>query len=534
MSGACAINLITEPVVSVHRAGERQRSSLTLPGVLAALTSNAIEDFPALRPHQRHPWHAFTVQLAAMALHRAGRAEPPAGEDAWAALLRGLTPDWPDDAPWCLVSPADQAALLQPPVLGGDLSAFKSRAATPDALDMLVTAKNHDLKSAVMADARPEDWLFALISLQTMEGFMGAGNYGISRMNGGFASRPALGVVTDAKPGVRFRRDVRVLLHNRDRIVEDNDLKASSGIGLVWLVPWDGQAQIRFHDLDPFYIEVCRRVRLEHHEGGLIARLTGSRKARIAATELKGRTGDPWTPIELADGGGKAWTEPKALTITGDGFSYRKMTELMLGQRYRLPVAQEISDDDAATGLAVAACGLARGQGKTEGYHERIVPLSKKVIRMLGARDTDALAGWARERVVDAGTMRGKVLRPALFALLQDGPEEINFRAGETSARADHFLDRLDRTIDARFFDHLWQEAEVADGGEDARLAVRFRWHRWLVAQAHGLLVEAAGAVPHASMRRYRARVRAEALFYGALHKHFPHLQPKERQGDVA
>lgn len=534
MSGACAINLMTEPVVGVHLAGQRQRSFLTLPGVLAGLADDAIADFPALRPHQRHPWHAFTVQLAAMALHRAGVAEPPTAEEAWAELLRGLTPDWPDDAPWCLVSPADQPAFMQPPVPGGDLAAFKSRAATPDALDMLVTSKNHDLKSDVMADAQPEDWVFALVSLQTMEGFMGAGNYGISRMNGGFASRSALGVIADAKPGSRFRRDVHVLLRNRDRILEDNDLKPSGGIGLVWVEPWDGQGQIRFSDLDPFYIEVCRRVRLEQRSEVLVARLAGSKKARIAAGELKGRTGDPWAPIELADGGGKTWPEPKALTITGDGFSYQKMTELILGKRYRPPVAQEIGDDDAATGLAVAACGLARGQGKTEGFHERIVPVSKRVVRMFRAGDTDTLAGWARERVDDAGRMRGNVLRPALFALLQDGPEQVDFRAGETSERADRFLDRLERAIDARFFDDLWQEAEKADAGDAARDAVRFEWHAGLAKLAHGLLAEAADAVPHASMRRYRARVRAEAVFYGALHRHFPHLQPKERKGDIA
>ncbi len=532
MDNELAHNLLSEPMIGVRLNGGRRRQCMSLPAVLAALVRDDIADFPALRPHQRHPWHAFLVQLAALALHRAGVADPPTDEEAWTSLLRALTADWPDDAPWCLIAPPNLPAFMQPPVPDGSLAAFKSIAAAPDALDMLVTSKNHDMKAEVMTAARPEDWAFALISLQTMEGFMGAGNYGISRMNGGFASRPAVGVLPTMLPGARLLRDLRVLLANRARILRDNDLKPEGGFGLVWLAPWDGQAQIRFNELDPFYIEICRRVHLLVHRAGLIARMAGSKKARIAASELKGLTGDPWVPIEVTDGAGKPWSEPKALTITGDGFSYQKMTELLLRNRYRRPIAQEISQLDPDQGLAIAACGLARGQGKTDGYHERIVPVSKRVVKMMRVGDTDKLAAWATERVEEAGVLRGKVLRPALFALIQDGPEQVNFRATETSVRADRFLDRLDKAIDATFFDDLWAEAEQADAGEEARVAVRHAWHSRIAGIAYDLLIEAADAVPHASMRRYRARVRADRVFFGARNKHFAHLQSSKEKSD--
>jgi CRISPR system Cascade subunit CasA len=39
-----------------------------LPQLLVALGADQVRDFPALRPHQRHPWHAFLVQLAAIAI----------------------------------------------------------------------------------------------------------------------------------------------------------------------------------------------------------------------------------------------------------------------------------------------------------------------------------------------------------------------------------------------------------------------------------------------------------------------------------
>lgn len=534
MSTDSAFNLIIEPIIGARLTGERQRSFLTLPGILAALARDTIEDFPALRPHQRHPWHAFCVQLAAMTLHRAGVTEAPSDEAAWAALLRGLTPEWPDDAPWCLVSPADRPAFMQTPVPGGNLAEFKSVVATPDALDMLVTSKNHDLKSEVMIDAQPEDWVFALISLQTMSGYGGSTLYGISRMNSGSGSRPALGILPGALPGARFVRDLRVLLRSRDEVLAHNDLKASGGICLVWLEPWDGASQLRFSDLDPFYIEICRRVRFGRKSTSLHATSVGSATARIVAKQLKGRTGDPWIPIEEQDGKGRAWGEPKALTITGSGFSYQKMTELLLRKRYRPALLQKIADDDAEDALAVAACGIARDDKKTDGYHERVVPISKRVVSLFRVRATDALAGWAAERVEEAGQLRGKVLRPALLALLQDGPEQVNFRATETSDRADHFLERLDNAIDATFFDDLWQEADQADTGEDARRALRHAWHRRFAGVAHDLLVEAADSVPHASMRRYRARVRADRAFFGARNKYFPQLQAKESEGNDA
>ena len=59
---------------------------------------------------------------------------------------------------------------------------------------MLITSRNHDLKQNVARQAEPEDWVFALVSLQTSEGYGGSGNQGIARMNGGSSSRPMLGL----------------------------------------------------------------------------------------------------------------------------------------------------------------------------------------------------------------------------------------------------------------------------------------------------------------------------------------------------
>ena len=91
-------NLLTKPLIRTAPHG-----AMSLPGVIAALARDEVEGFPALRPHQSPGWHMFLVQLAALALHEAGHSGIPKDEAAWAALLRGLTPDFTEDEPWRLV-----------------------------------------------------------------------------------------------------------------------------------------------------------------------------------------------------------------------------------------------------------------------------------------------------------------------------------------------------------------------------------------------------------------------------------------------
>ena len=75
-------NVLTEPGIRFDWTGGTHAQA-SLPGVYAALMDkdNPVSTFPALRPHQRHAWHAFLVQLARwrctgrMSPHR----RPPAG-----------------------------------------------------------------------------------------------------------------------------------------------------------------------------------------------------------------------------------------------------------------------------------------------------------------------------------------------------------------------------------------------------------------------------------------------------------------------
>jgi CRISPR system Cascade subunit CasA len=500
------VNVLIDPLVRV-RFLDDATAVLTLPGVLAAMMLDHIASFPALRAHQRHAWHAFLVQLGAMALHRTGRADLPEDESTWRDLLRGLTPEDIADDAWTLVNTADRAALLQPPLPDG-IGRLKNVIGTPDKLDILVTAKNHDLKQAIMLDAQPDDWLFALLTLQTMEGFLGAGNYGISRMNGGFANRPALGLAPPGGPGARVRRDLLRLIALRIETAARNGYASEDGISLVWTIPWDGANSLTPSQLDPWYIEICRRVRLVFNGTTLSARAGTSTVARIVPP-LGGVTGDPWAPVVVDKDGSF-----KVLTMDARGFDYRRVVTLMFpdaGARHA-PL-QQPTDIDAKSDVVLIARALVRGQGKTEGYHERTVPISRELRQGMRWVATDRIARTAYDRVGIAGEMQRRVLRHALLALFENGPEKIDARNDAAGRKADVFLAGFDRTVDRDFFPDLWREIEAGDA--DAGRLERRAWVRKLLDLAEELVEAADRAAPKASHRRYRARVRAFGVLRG-------------------
>ncbi|MDJ0278886.1 hypothetical protein QLH51_19005 [Sphingomonas sp. 2R-10] len=479
--------------------GEPQRG--TLFAAFAALADGQAWSFSALRPHQREPWHAFTVQVAALALIHAGTDALPTGEVAWRDLLLALTPDSPHA--WELVvDDWSKPALLQPPTIApGDRAAYRNRLPTPDALDMLVTAKNHDLKQERMVAASDEDWLFALVTLQTTEGFLGAGNYGISRMNGGFASRMSLGIRPAGGAAQAFRRDVA-------RLVADARARPDrrTGTALLWTVPWDGTLSLDYGTLDELYVEICRRVRLRRTPAGIEALAAGSKCARVAAGELKGRTLDPWAPMK-ADGS-------TSHTPTGAGFGYRQMANLLDKAKITLPMLAAADPADDSDGLSIVAAALVRGQGKTEGLHRRIV-------RTHGARrDADGrpiaierIGEVARKRA-DEGFEASRRLGRALISLVQGGPERARLDDDSAKKKTERWLARFNEAVDAIFFDApFW--AEVSGEADNPRMA----WRVTLRDIARDMFDVAAEAAPGTEVRRVPARARAGSLLHYEMKK---------------
>ena len=232
-------NLLLDPLIRVRVAGTGV-TRVSLPDLYAEMVQDRVTAFPALRPHQRHAWHAFLCQLGVIALHRAGSAEIPESPDQWRSLLRATTSEFADDQPWHLiVDDPGQPAFMQCPAPTG-LDDYRGAKATPDDLDILLTAKNHELKQATAQRADPEDWIYALIDLQTIGGYLGAGNYQIARMNGGYSSRPCLGLApAEGGPGARLCCDVRRMLSGRDALLAryPDYFRKDPGVALVWLEP---------------------------------------------------------------------------------------------------------------------------------------------------------------------------------------------------------------------------------------------------------------------------------------------------------
>ncbi len=500
-------NLLTDPVFAVD-ALEGARVMLSLPAVLHRLGTGTPTDFGALQAHQIQSWESFLVQLGALATVADG-SRMPASEEGWRRALLTLTAG--DDAPWCLVvDDAKKPAFMQPPIAGKDYRGQKDPCIAPDELDMLVTSKNHDVKEARAVRARTEHWVFALVNVQTCDGYPGKLNYGIARMNGGLGSRPSLGATTGLSLGARFNRDLHLWNERRDAIAEAFGLRPRDGHALLWTCPWDGDSSLALADLDPCFIEVCRQIRLGNVSGSVVAWKAPSTTRRVDAEARKGELGDIWIPIKRGD-------ERAAFTSAETGFSYKVVAELLLGEKFDRAPAMELRSDDRG-GVLLVARVLVRGQGKTGGLHERVLPIPERARRsVFGAKDQrDAVGRLARERVDDVAKVQNKVLHVALCALLQAAAE--GQKLDLTDDRTQRWKRDFDARIDAVFFDALWGDLDLAARDPNG---ARASWQRRAIGIARDVFREALEAVPLPSVRAYRARAIAERMFEGSARKNF-------------
>ena len=155
---------------------------------------------------------------------------------------------------------------------------------------------------------------------------------------------------------------------------------------------------------------------------------------------------------------------------------------------------------------------LARGQGKTEGYYERVVPLRSRVVRALGAAVPDQdVGGIARQRISQIAVLQ-RILSHAIQTFVAGGDQSRI--SPEYRERARPWLNRLDAVVDRDFFDELQTEFE-ADAS--ARAGVRRGWLLEVVDGARGMLQDAVATLPSPAIQRYRARTRAEGLFEGRI-----------------
>ena len=542
-------NILREPLVRfTDLQGHTERGSL--PVIYQAMMEGRVLSFPGLRSYQEHPWHSFLAQLGATAIERSGTGAIPRDQAEWAAALAALTPGYEDEAPWHLIQPdITRPAFMQPPgsteesAEDYDTSREKEYS-TPDAMDILINAKNHENKQAVAKNAQEDDWIFALITCQTMNGYTGGRLHGISRMNKGYSNRPGMGLApAGTSPGGHLRRDMEALLQLRHQIMREHPYyQERNGIVLLWLEPWDGENKESLEPdvLDPLYIEVCRRIRLmASPQGEMRAVRATSGSTRINNVDRKGRTGDPWVPTSVN-------RDNLPMKLNTGGFNYRNMSRLLSAEIWKPAplMLRTQQEEESRIPMELVARGMVRGKGETEGYYHRRIPLPPGTpLHILGE--------IARERIEQIALV-DRILRHALNACLNSkGSADASKEQTRIAQQASR---NLDEQMDLYFFDHAAQEAiaqvETAErrekclpksepedqAGDEAENRQKILREEWLqaepIAHARKLLLASSQRLPCTQTQKYRARYLATTLFESRIAREFPR-EKKQQEAEM-
>jgi len=445
-------NLLTDPLFT-WRDVEDVDSKTSLPGLLARLCSQDVESFPRVRVHHQEPWLMFLIQLGGLAAQHVGATLADdvltTSEEEWRRRLLALTNGAHE--PWCLVVEDEtKPAFFQPPRVEAKKSKEPVKVKHPDEIDILYTGKAIDIKYGLVRSSDVEAWAYALVVTQTMQGYAGPSHYGITRMNGGLGNRAKVGIRTCRSAHTAFCRDVLVLLKDFAEQVDENPFGfTAAGIKLMWLVPWDprSETQLELCELAPHYIEICKSYRLEENgqSGGLACSFIGSGCMRVR-TPSKGNSPDLWTVVEREDA--------TTLTLSAKGWTYQKIAALLNRTDWAPSKAQEVLSSDKEPFLQFWA--LVRGQGITEGLHQRHIPIAAATRRLFGSMEGQALLArkahvgveWARE-------VKAKVLSYPLRPLKVSGKAERDF---ESRVDAMFFPTLQEDHVSLEDYASLWTE----------------------------------------------------------------------------
>lgn len=511
-------DLLTDGIFRVNFQGAGIQV-MNLPQLFAALGEDRVDSLPGLQSHQEDIFHIFLCYLAGAMLAREQRDSAVQDETFWHDALIRLS-NGKSATGWSLVvDDVSMPAFLQPPLvpISGQSIKLDPKANSPDELDILQTAKNHDVKGQRAGEADADEWVYALIDIQTASGFLGQGNYGIARMNGGFGNRPCVALIRSQSAGKRFIRDVERLLSIRPDFTSGRWCYNSDGIALTWMELWDGQQSFALNQLDPFFTETARIVRLRREGGRLIATGKATKASRINSKDLNGVVGDAWTPIKNG-GRGKI----SSLTVAKAGFTPQLLRELIFEDGYERAEMQRPDAGYEGSVCIFHASTLVRGQGVTEGFHSVDLPIPGRAATTLfgGGESRQSLEQTSKTAINDAAAMQNKVLGASLYCLLEAGPEQLNFDKREVSAWVAKARKNFSDEWSDAYFPWLW--STVADSDPNAG---RLRWLEKLKQLARKALDNAERTLPMRNGRTYRARAAGEGFFYGAMYKNFPELK---------
>ena len=163
----------------------------------------------------------------------------------------------------------------------------------------------------------------------------------------------------------------------------------------------------------------------------------------------------------------------------------------------------------------VVARGVAGGQGKTDGYHERSdIAFDHRITAVLGRHEQRNLLARIAEAQIEEIREVERALRLGVAMAASGGKLKADLTKADRM-RANPYARRLDEAVDARFFGCLEHRFLAAD--DTARAAKRAEFVRGMIHAAQDLLLEAVETVPCPAVRRHRARARAFSAFNGWL-----------------
>jgi CRISPR system Cascade subunit CasA len=511
------MNLLTDRIFRIQTAGGIDTT--TLPGLLAAFGLDRVDSLPGLQRHQEDAFHMFLCYLAGASLAREGRDDPRQSESFWAEALRRLA-GRNDDCAWTLlVADPTQPAFMQAPLASEEEfhKEYRTERGTPDAIDVLLTAKNHDIKAAKAVAPKMDKWVYALISLQTMSGYI-LKHHGIARMNSGLGSRACVSLVYGETASQRWRRDTRKLLAVRSDLLRAPWPYRPDGEVLIWLQPWNRKTSLNLDQLDPFFVEVSRGIRLVRQDGRIIARTATEQTPRINAKAHNGVLGDPWIPINRSD--------PKkgesALTVGPSGFTPELLRNLIFEDGFELAPMQRPDREREDRSFQFTASVLVRGQGTTDGFRTAAITVPGATATQVfhSGPERERLAHLSKIALTNAVELQNRALKPAVLSLLQAGSERIDFEKREITAWWQQSARRYANAWGSAFFTWLWETGEATS--DEAALR---DWRKRLKDCALASLTDVINGYPGREGRRYRARVRSETLFHRNASKIFPELK---------